>query len=176
MTIEKATLAGGCFWCLQPVFDRLEGVLSTAVGFSGGSVENPSYEVVCYGRTGHREVLHLTFDSEKVSYEEILDAFWRSIDPTQEDGQFADRGGHYKTAIFYHSESQREAAERSKEALAQSGTFSAPIVTEILPASSFYPAEESHQQYYKKNAVHYGLYAEGSGRKPFLRRVWGDEK
>ncbi|MCB0331218.1 MAG: peptide-methionine (S)-S-oxide reductase MsrA [Bdellovibrionales bacterium] len=174
MKREEAILAGGCFWCMQPVFDQLEGVLETSVGFCGGHVEHPSYERVCGGATGHREVIDIIFDADQISYRDILNAFWRSIDPTQADGQFADRGEHYKTAIFYLNDVQKVEAEESKRALMEAGKFDLPVVTEILPATSFFTAEVGHQKYYEKNAIHYGLYAEGSGRKPFLRKTWGE--
>jgi len=173
MQEERATFAGGCFWCLQPVFDRIDGVLSTSVGFSGGETENPGYEEVCQGNTGHREVIEVIFDASRVGYEALLQAFWQSIDPTQSDGQFADKGEHYRTAIFYHSKEQLELAQQSRQELDDSGKFSSPIVTEIVPASQFYRAEEGHQEYYKKNSWHYESYAEGSGRKPYLRKTWG---
>ena len=173
MRQEKATFAGGCFWCLQPVFDRIDGVCASSVGFMGGDSVSPTYEDVCRGGTGHREVIQVLFDPTRVDYEALLQAFWESIDPTQSDGQFADRGEHYRTAIFYHSEHQRFVAKESRRNLERSERFSSPIVTEILPAKEFFQAEESHQEYYKKNPWHYERYAEGSGRKPYLRKVWG---
>ena len=173
MKQEKATFAGGCFWGLQPVFDRIDGVSDTSVGFMGGDRVSPTYEDVCRGDTGHREVIQVLFDPTQVKYEKLLQAFWESIDPTQGDGQFADRGEHYRTAVFCHSEQQRIAAEESRHNLEQSGRFSLPIVTEILAAKEFFEADESHQEYYKKNPWHYERYAEGSGRKPYLKRVWG---
>lgn len=170
---EVATFAGGCFWCMQPPFDKAKGVASTVVGYTGGPERNPTYEDVSYGRTGHREAIQIKFDPAQVSYEQLLDIFWRNIDPTQANGQFADIGTQYHTAIFYHSEEQKRAAEASKQALAQSGKFSKPIVVEILPASQFWAAEEYHQKYYQKNASDYRRYAVGSGRYPFLERTWG---
>jgi len=169
--MKEAIFAGGCFWCMQPVFDRIEGVRGTEVGFAGGSEQQPSYKEVASGMTSHREVIRVSYDPELVSYGDLLDAFWKSIDPTQEDGQFADRGEHYQTAIFYKD----ELAELSKRDLEQSGKFSAPVVTEILPATEYYPAEEEHQAYYRKNAAHYNAYKVGSGRAGFIKKIWGEE-
>jgi methionine-S-sulfoxide reductase len=173
---EVATFAGGCFWCMQPPFDKTKGVSSTVVGYTGGKERNPAYEDVSYGRTTHREAIEVKFDPAQVSYEQLLDIFWRNIDPTQANGQFADVGPQYRTAIFYHSEEQKRAAETSKEVLARSGKFSKPIVVEILPAAQFWPAEEYHQKYYLKNPYDYKRYSVGSGRYPFLERVWGEKK
>ena len=173
MNLEKATLAGGCFWCMQPVYDKRPGVVSTTVGYTGGGNENPTYEEVSTGRTGHAEAIEVTYDPSKISYSELLDAFWQSIDPTDPRGQFADRGSQYRTAVFYHDEEQKRLALESKEKVAQSGKFEQPVVTEIVPASKFYPAEEYHQKYYIKQAGHYAAYKEGSGRGGFLRRLWG---
>jgi len=171
--LEVATFAGGCFWCMQPPFDKTKGVVSTVVGYTGGTEKNPTYEQVSNKRTSHREAIQLKFDPAKVSYEQLLDVFWRSIDPTQANGQFADIGPQYRTAIFYHSEEQKRLAEESKRKLAASGKLSKPIAVEILPAGPFYPAEEYHQKYYLKNPDDYYRYAVGSGRYPFLERVWG---
>lgn len=171
--LEVATFAGGCFWCMQPPFDKTKGVVSTVVGYSGGKEKHPTYEQVSNSRTGHRESIQVKFDPAKVSYEQLLDVFWRSIDPTQANGQFADIGPQYRTAIFYHSEEQKRLAEESKQKLAASGKFSKPIAVEILPAGPFYPAEEYHQKYYLKNPDDYRRYAVGSGRYPFLERTWG---
>ncbi len=171
-----AIFAGGCFWCMEPPFDALQGVQSTVSGHTGGREKNPSYEDVSYGRTGHREAVLVTYDPALVTYEQLLEAFWHSIDPTQPDGQFADVGPHYRTAIFYATPEQKRLAEESRQKLAASGKFSRPIVVEILPASAFYPAEEYHQDYYRKNPAHYNRYKEGSGRGPFLRRTWPGEK
>ena len=171
--LEKATFAGGCFWCMQPPFDKTKRVVHTVVGFTGGREKDPTYEQVSAGKTGHRESIEVTYDPSKVTYEQLLDVFWHSIDPTQADGQFADIGKQYRTAIFYHSEEQKRLAEQSKEKLARSGKFSRPIVMEILPTSQFWPAEEYHQKYYLKNSQHYHSYAVGSGRYPFLERTWG---
>ena len=168
-----ATFAGGCFWCMQSEFDTLDGILSTTVGYTGGTQPNPTYEQVSAGSTGHAEAIQIAYDPSKVSYEQLLDIFWSNIDPTQLGGQFADHGSQYRTAVFYHSEEQRRLAEASKERLQRSGKFEGPIVTELTPASRFYPAEEHHQRYYKKNPGHYQAYSVGSGRKPFLERFWG---
>lgn len=172
--LEKATFAGGCFWCLEPVFDKLPGVISTQVGYTGGGKENPTYEEVSTGKTGHAEALELLYDRPKIAYSKLLDAFWRSIDPTDAGGQFADRGSQYRTAIFYHNEGQRGEALASKEKLEKSGRFARPLVTEIVPASKFYPAEESHQRYYLKKAASYSLYKRGSGREGYLKKIWGE--
>lgn len=171
-----ATFAGGCFWCMQSEFDTLPGVLSTTVGYTGGTAPDPTYEEVSSGSTGHAEAIQIAYDPSKAAYEQLLDIFWSNIDPTQRGGQFADEGSQYRTAVFYHSEEQRRLAEASKERLQGSGKFTEPIVTEITPASVFYPAEERHQRYYKKNPEHYQAYSVGSGRKPFLERVWGKKK
>ena len=172
--LEKATFAGGCFWCMQPPFDKAKGVVSTVVGYTGGTQKNPTYEEVSSGRTGHAESIEVTFDPKMVSYEELLDIFWMNIDPTTPNRQFADAGTQYRSAIFYHNEDQKRLAEKSKEKLHQSGKFDKPIVTEIVPATHFYPAEEYHQKYYLKNTAHYKAYRAGSGREGFLKKVWGD--
>ncbi|MFQ5582787.1 MAG: peptide-methionine (S)-S-oxide reductase MsrA, partial [Mariprofundaceae bacterium] len=143
---ERATLAGGCFWCMQPPFDNLKGVVSTEVGYTGGHVENPTYEMISRGDTGHYEAMRIVYDPSVVSYEKLLETFWHNIDPTQADGQFADRGPQYYTAIFYHDESQKALAEKSKTALEKSGKFNRPIVTRILKAGIFYPAENVRRQ------------------------------
>ena len=167
-----ATFAGGCFWCMQPPFDRTEGVISTVVGYTGGEEESPVYEEVSRGMTTHLEAVEVRFDPSVVSYEELLEVFWRSIDPTDEGGQFADRGPHYTTAIFYHDEAQREAAEASKARMDAEGPFEDPIVTPIRPAMTFWVGEEYHQDYYLKNPGHYQAYYRGSGRQGFLERTW----
>ncbi len=170
----QATFAGGCFWCMQQPFDETPGVISTSVGYTGGSVPHPTYEQVLTGNTGHAEVIAVTYDPHQVSYEQLLDVFWRNIDPTQRWGQFADRGTQYRTAIFVHDEAQRQAAEVSKQHLAASGKFREPLVTEIVAAVPFYPAEEYHQHYYRKQAAHYNAYKVGSGRADFLNKTWRD--
>ncbi len=170
---EVATFAGGCFWCMEPAFDTLAGVILTTVGYTGGEERNPAYEEVAFGRTGHAEAIQVVFDPSMISYSELLDVFWRNIDPTQVDGQFADRGRQYRTAIFYHSEEQKRLAEASKEALKSSGRFDREIITEIVPANDFYKAEEYHQDYYKKNPVRYEVYKYGLGRDQFMEKLWG---
>jgi len=173
---KTAIFAGGCFWCMQPPFDNLEGVISTEVGYTGGHVENPTYEQICRGDTGHYEAIRVVYDPEQLGYEALLDTFWQNIDPTQADGQFADRGGQYLTAIFYHDEEQRLLAEASLSALDSSGKFDRAIVTKILKAEVFYPAEEYHQKYYLNNSGHYGMYKLGSGRAGFIEQVWKERK
>ena len=169
-----ATFAGGCFWCMQPPFDKLTGVVSTTVGYTGGTTPNPTYEAVCSGNTGHAEAIKVVYDPSQVTYEQLLDVFWHNIDPTTLNQQFSDHGTQYRTAIFYHTEEQRRLAEAAKAALARSGKFKESIVTEIVPASTFYPAEAYHQKYSTKNVIHYKLYRIGSGRDGYLRRVWGE--
>ena len=171
--LETATFAGGCFWCMQPPYDKLAGVVSTTVGYTGGKVKNPTYEQVCSGATGHTEAVEIVFDPAKTSYDELLEVFWHNIDPTMLNGQFADIGTQYRTSIFYHSEAQKKAAEASKQALQASGKFKHPIMTEIVPAVEFYAAEKYHQKYYQKNNVHYQMYSAGSGRKGFIEKTWG---
>ncbi len=168
-----ATFAGGCFWCMEPPFEQLEGVRSVTSGYTGGTTPTPTYEQVSSGKTGHAEAIQVIYDPSTLSYGQLLDVFWRNIDPTQVRGQFADKGSQYRTAIFYHTEEQRALAEASRGELAHSGKFDKPIVTEIVPASAFYPAEDYHQDYYKKNAIHYKLYKIGSGREGFLKKTWG---
>ncbi|MDX1387458.1 MAG: peptide-methionine (S)-S-oxide reductase MsrA [bacterium] len=172
-SVALATFAGGCFWCMQPAFDQTPGVLKTTVGYSGGDRPKPRYEQVVTGATGHSEAIQIEFDPQEVGYSQLLEIYWQNIDPTQENGQFADIGSHYQTVIFYHDEGQRVEAEASKQGLAESGKFSAPIVTQILPAKDFYPAEEYHQKYYEKNPLHYEAYKIGSGRARFLSKNWG---
>jgi len=174
--MEKATFAGGCFWCMVKPFDEQPGIIQVVSGYTGGHVENPTYEQVCSEETGHYEAVQITFDPSIFPYTKLLDIFWQQIDPTDAGGQFHDRGGSYRTAIFTHSEEQRLQAEASKRALDESGRFDKPIVTEILPARPFYPAEEYHQDYYKKNPVRYELYRKGSGRDAYIKKHWRDEK
>jgi methionine-S-sulfoxide reductase len=171
---RKATFAGGCFWCMEPPYDKLAGVISTTSGYTGGPEENPSYEDVARGRTGHREAVEVLFDPEKISYEKLLEVFWKNINPTQPNGQFVDIGPQYRSAVFYHDEAQRKAAAAFREKILQSGRFQGPIVTEILPAGPFYPAEEYHQDYYLKNPLQYKFYRTGSGRDRFLEKIWGE--
>lgn len=170
---REATFAGGCFWCMQPPFDSLSGVVETVVGYSGGTERNPTYKQVAHGKTSHAEAVRIVFDPKKISYETLLETFWMNIDPTQENGQFADRGRHYRTAIFYHDDSQKREALASKKKLEESGRFSKPVVTSVEKLTSFYRAEEYHQKYYEKNPVHYNAYKKGSGRSGFIERTWG---
>ena len=172
--LEKATFAGGCFWCMEPPFDEIDGVVSTTSGYSGGPEKDPTYEDVSSGRTGHTEVVQVLYDPAKVSYEELLEVFWRNIDPTTEDRQFCDWGSQYRTGIFFHDEEQGRLAEASKRRIEDSGQLDAPIVTEITPFTAFYPAEKYHQDFYKKNPVHYKRYRTGCGRDETLRRIWGE--
>ena len=173
---KLATFAGGCFWCMVKPFDEQPGTYSVVSGYTGGHAEYPTYEEVCSGTTGHVEAVQIAYDPDVFPYEKLLDLFWRQIDPTDPGGQFADRGSTYRTAIFYHDEEQRRLAEQSKRELAASGRFSRPIVTPILPAAPFYPAEEYHQHYYKKNPLRYQAYYVGSGRERFLRETWRDKE
>ena len=170
---QKATFAGGCFWCMQPPYDNLEGVVSTRVGYTGGGLEGPTYEDVSSGATGHAESVEVTYDPSKVSYSKLLDVFWQNIDPTVLDRQFADTGTQYRTAIFYHDDEQKKMASASKEKLEKSGMFDKDIVTTIEPVSEFYEAENYHQEYYKKNPVRYKQYKIGSGRAGYLKEKWG---
>lgn len=174
--LAVATFAGGCFWCMQPPFDELEGVISTTAGYTGGHKKNPTYEEVTAGRTGHAEVVQVVYDSRKVSYEKLLEVFWRNIDPLTKDAQFCDRGSQYRSAIFYHDENQKRLAEQSKKALEESKRFDQHIVTEITPASEFYRAEEYHQNYYKTNPIRYKFYRYGCGRDQRLKQLWGTTK
>jgi peptide-methionine (S)-S-oxide reductase len=155
-----ATFAGGCFWCMEPVFDALDGVLSTTSGYTGGTQRDPSYEEVSTGATGHTEAIQIRYDPSRVRYEQLLEVYWRNIDPTAENRQFCDRGSQYRTAIFYHDEAQRAAAERSKAEFERSGRFTVAIATEVVPAGSFYAAEDYHQDYYLKNPLRYQRYHE----------------
>lgn len=173
--IEKATFAGGCFWCMVKPFDKYEGVLSVRSGYTGGKTVNPTYKEVCSETTGHYEAVQITFQPDIISYEKLLELFWMQIDPTDKGGQFYDRGSSYKTAIFYENEQQKMIAEKSKRELDESGRFSGRIVTPIIPASTFYDAEEYHQQYYKKNPEHYNAYHINSGRARFIQEHWGDQ-
>jgi len=170
--LEKATFAGGCFWCIESVFDETEGVKEAVSGYMDGRTKDPTYIEVSSGKTGHYEAVQVTFDKEKITYEELVEIFWQQIDPTDPTGQFADKGSQYKTAIFYHNEEQKKTAEESKKKLEKSGKFDKPIVTEIKEAKEFYPAEDYHQDYYKKCPVNYQNYKVGSGRESFLKRIW----
>lgn len=170
-----ATFAGGCFWCIESAFDGVEGVVAAVSGYTGGGEVDPSYEQVAAGRTSHVEAVEVRYAPEVISYERLLDIFWRQIDPTDDGGQFADRGPHYRTAIFVHDAEQRAAAEASKRAIAESGRFDGAIVTPIEEAGAFYEAEEYHQDYHLKHPAQYKRYRYGSGRTPFLERIWGDD-
>ncbi len=174
--LETATFAGGCFWCMEPFLAHLKGVRSVTAGYTGGRTENPTYEEVSSGATGHAEAVEVVFDPKVVSYAKLLHIYWHNIDPTAVNSQFVDHGTQYRTGIFYHSEEQRRAAEESKKELAASKRFDKPIVTEIVPATTFYPAEDYHQDYYKKNPGHYKMYHDNSGRDEFLEKTWGKEK
>lgn len=172
---ETAIFGGGCFWCMEPPFEQLDGVIEVVSGYTGGTEEDADYKKVSSGRTDHYEAVRVIYDPDKISYKELVETFWRQIDPTDDGGQFADRGSHYRTAIFYSTEEQRTVAEMSKEELDASKIFERPVVTSILPAKPFYMAEEYHQDYYQKNVLHYNMYKKGSGRQPFIERVWGKE-
>ncbi|MGF7014519.1 peptide-methionine (S)-S-oxide reductase [Ornithinibacillus bavariensis] len=171
-TLRKATFAGGCFWCMVKPFDQWDGVHSVISGYTGGHVENPTYQEVKTGTTGHYEAVEITFDPSIISYNEILEVYWQQIDPTDAGGQFHDRGDQYRTAIFYHDDEQKAIAEASKHALGESRRFSKPIVTEILPAVTFYPAEEYHQDFYKKSEKEYKEDRAKSGRDAFISENW----
>jgi methionine-S-sulfoxide reductase len=173
--LKTATFAGGCFWCMQRPFDELEGVVETYVGYTGGHAENPTYEEVSAGMTGHAESIEVIFDPSRISYADLLDVFWRNIDPTTPDRQFVDVGNQYRAAIFYHDDEQKQLAEESKAKLDTSGRFDKPIVTEITPAATFYRAEKYHQKYYEKNPIRYKFYRYRSGRDQFLEKVWGSK-
>jgi peptide methionine sulfoxide reductase msrA/msrB len=172
--LETATFAGGCFWCMEAGFEEANGVVEAVSGYTGGSTENPTYEDVSTGRTGHYEAVRVYYDPEKISYSELLEVFWRNVNPTDPGGQFADRGSQYKTAIFYHSEEQRRLAEESKKTLDESGRFQDPVVTEIPPLAPFYRAEEYHQDYYRKQAARFQTYERLSGREGFIEENWKD--
>ncbi|MHA6251151.1 peptide-methionine (S)-S-oxide reductase MsrA [Oceanobacillus sp. CAU 1775] len=169
---ELATFAGGCFWCMVEPFDTRPGIEKVVSGYTGGDLPNPTYEEVSTNTTGHLEAVQITFDPNKMSYEELVNTFWQQIDPTDPGGQFNDRGESYKTAIFYHNEEQKNIAEKSRKQLDESGKFNKPVVTEIRPAKAFYNAEEPHQDYYKKQSFHYRLYKKGSGREDFINDTW----
>ncbi len=174
--VRLATFAGGCFWCVEADFEKIPGVIAVVSGYTGGRTDNPRYEDVSAGKTGHLEAVQIRFDPAKVSYTKLLDVFWRHIDPTDAGGQFVDRGSQYRSAVFYHDEEQRMQAEESKAALEKSGRFSRPLMTEILPAGRFWEAEEYHQDYHRKSPLRYRLYRSGSGRDSFLERSWRDEE
>ena len=171
--LEKATFAAGCFWCIQSPFDQTPGVVRTTVGYTGGTEPQPTYHQVGSGQTGHAESIEVVYNPAKVTYEKLLDVFWHNIDPTTKDRQFPDLGHQYRTAIFYHNEAQKRAATASKEHWEKDGRFGAPIVTEIVPASTFWPAEDYHQKYYLKSPEDYHRYHDHSGREEYFRRIWG---
>jgi methionine-S-sulfoxide reductase len=173
---RTAVFAGGCFWCIQPAFDKAKGVIKTVVGYCGGTEPNPSYDLVSSEKTGYRESIQITYDPAIISYDQLLDIYWRQIDPTQADGQFTDIGHSYRAAIFFGTDEEKKIAEASKEKLARSGKFNKPIVTEILPAMKFYPAEANHQKYYQQNPEHFEAFEEGSGRVSFKKKTWENKE
>ena len=170
---KTAIFAGGCFWCMQPPYDQAKGVVKTVVGYTGGNETDANYEKVSGHRTKHREAIQVTYDPAQISYDQLLDIYWRQINPTQTDGQFHDIGLSYQAAIFYGNDEEKKRAEASKEKLGKSGRFQKPIVTELLPVMSFYPAEVYHQKYYLKNPADFEAYHVGSGRVSFLEKIWG---
>jgi len=172
---KAAVFAGGCFWCIQPAFDKAPGVIKTVVGYAGGTEPNPTYQLVTSEKTKYRESIEVTYDPAKISYEQLLDIYWRQIDPTQSDGQFTDIGPSYRAAIFYGNAEEKKIAEHSKEKLARSGKFKKSIVTEILPATKFWRAEDYHQKYYRENPEHFEAFEQGSGRVSFKKDKWGSE-
>ena len=174
MPPAKATFAGGCFWCMEPPYDELEGVISTISGYIGGTTKNPTYEQVSAGTTGHTEAVEITYDPRKISYEKLLEVFWRNIDPLTANAQFCDSGSQYRSGVFYHDQTQKTLAEASKKRV--QSLFKQPIVTEIVAVSEFYPAEEYHQDYYKKNPIRYNFYRYGCGRDKRLQELWGAQK
>jgi peptide-methionine (S)-S-oxide reductase len=170
---EIATFAGGCFWCMEPPFDKLDGVISTTSGYTGGHQANPTYKQVSAGTTGHTEAIQIEYDPAKVSYEDLLAVFWKNIDPTTANSQFCDHGSQYRSGIFYHNDAQKSAAEESRNTLNKTKSFEGPVVTEITAASIFYPAEEYHQDYYQKNPLRYKYYRYACGRDQRLEKLWG---
>ena len=172
---KTAVLAGGCFWCIQPAFDKAPGVIKTVVGYCGGTEPNPTYELVTSEKTNYRESLEVTYDPSKISLSQLLDIYWRQIDPTQADGQFTDIGPSYRAAIFVANDDEKKIAQESREKLAKSGKFDKPIATEILPAMKFWPAEDYHQQYYRKNPLRFEAFEIGSGRASFEKKTWGED-
>jgi methionine-S-sulfoxide reductase len=176
VTTERAIFAGGCFWCMEHPFEKLPGVLSVTSGYTAGSKENPTYRQVSAGGTGHTEAVEIVFDPARISYRQLLEVFWMQIDPTDAGGQFVDRGSQYRSGIYFLDAKQQHLAEESKQQLAASGRFTAPLVTEIVPAGIFYPAEDYHQDYYKKNPVRYKYYRYGSGRDRYLDKIWGEDR
>jgi peptide-methionine (S)-S-oxide reductase len=175
-SVATATFAGGCFWCMQPPFEKLDGVLKTTVGYTGGTTANPTYRQVSAGGTGHAEAVEIVFDPARVSYEKLLDVFWHNIDPLAKDRQFCDTGDQYRSAIFVHDEAQRRAAEASLKAIETSGRLKGRIETQIVPASTFYAAEDNHQDYHSKNPAKYSFYRWNCGRDARLEALWGVAK
>ncbi len=175
-TLAKATFAGGCFWCMEPPFEALEGVVSVTSGYTGGRKENPSYEEVSSGTTGHAESVQVLYDPSKVTYEKLLEVYWHNVDPTDRGGQFCDRGLQYRPSIFVHDEEQRRLAEASKAAVERTKPFQEPVVVDIVPATAFWPAEEYHQHYHTKNPIRYAYYRRGCGRDARLKELWGASK
>ena len=173
--LETAIFAGGCFWCVESDFDKVPGVVSTTSGYTGGHTDHPSYHEVSAGGTGHAESVEIAFDPKVVSYQKLLEVYWHSIDPTVKDRQFCDVGSQYRTAIFYLNDEQKRLAEESRAQIERSKPFKSPIVTEIVKAGTFWPAEEYHQDYYKKNPLRYHFYREGCGRDARLKQLWGSE-
>ncbi len=173
--LERAIFAGGCFWCMEPPFEKLEGVTSVESGYTGGESEHPTYQQISTGATGHLEAIEVLYDPTQISYQTLLDTFWRQIDPTDDGGSFVDRGSQYRSAIFYLNEAQRVTAETSIDTLGQSGRYDRPVVTALLPAKPFYRAEEYHQDFYKKDPMHYKRYRAGSGRDQYIKQTWGDD-
>ena len=173
-TPGKAYFAGGCFWCMEEAFEKVEGVVSATSGYMGGRVANPSYEEVSAGRTGHAESVEVVYDPSKVSYQKLLDAFWHNVDPLTPNAQFCDHGSQYRSAIFFQTDEEKHASETSKQAIEKSKRFTEPIVTQIVPASQFYPAEEYHQDFYKKNPIRYKIYKYNCGRAQRLETLWGN--
>ena len=173
-TLGKAYFAGGCFWCMEEAFEKVAGVLSATSGYMGGTVANPSYEEVSAGRTGHAESVEVVYDPAKVSYQKLLDAFWRNVDPITPNAQFCDHGSQYRSAVFFQTDEEKRASDTSKQAIEQSKRFTEPIVTQIMPASRFYPAEEYHQDFYKKNPIRYKFYKYNCGRAQRLEALWGN--
>ncbi len=171
--LSRATFAGGCFWCMEGPFDKLDGVVSTTSGYIGGQTDNPSYPQVSSGSTGHTEAVQIVYDPAHVSYEELLDVFWVNHDPTESDGQFCDKGSQYRPGVFYHDEDQKRAAEASKADVERTKTFDEPVMTEITLAGTFYPAEDYHQDYYVRNPIRYKMYRYGCGRDRRLQQLWG---
>jgi peptide methionine sulfoxide reductase msrA/msrB len=173
---DKATFTGGCFWCMEPPYEKLKGVKEVITGYTGGHTKNPTYEEVSSGSTGHAEAIQVVYDPSEISYEELLDVFWKQINPTDSEGQFVDRDSQYRTVIYYHNEEQKRLAEKSKEDLMQSGRYNKPIVTEILPAVHFYMAEQYHQDFYINHSNRYKHYRFNSGRDNYLDKIWNNDE